>query len=66
VVTLERTEHGRTSRATITRDTIGWHYQEVREGEVVREMTYHDWHRVERAMKVFKLNTPDDSHSTKR
>ena len=58
VTTLERTHDGRTLRATITRAPLGWRYEEQCDSRVVREVTYTDWHRVERAMKAFEWDHP--------
>jgi hypothetical protein len=44
---------------------VGWHYQEVRNSTIVRDVTYMDWHRVERAMQVFERGDVE-VHSTKR
>jgi phage host-nuclease inhibitor protein Gam len=65
MVTLEQTHNGQTRRATVTRGPVGWHYQEVRNSTIVRDVTYMDWHRVERAMQVFERGDVE-VHSTKR
>jgi len=41
-------------RLTVTRAAQGWQLTEVQDAHVVREVTYTDWHRVERAIKVFE------------
>ena len=55
----ERVQSGHTLKFTITRGVVGWDVREVRDAEVVREVTYTDWHRVERAMRVFELGERD-------
>jgi tRNA A37 N6-isopentenylltransferase MiaA len=68
MVTLEQIHDGQTRRATITRDSAGWHYLEQCDSQVVRQTTYTDWHRVERAMQLFELEggAGGQTHSTKR
>ncbi|MEZ5318661.1 MAG: hypothetical protein R2752_14775 [Vicinamibacterales bacterium] len=51
----ERVEAGHTHRFTVTRGEVGWDVREERDSEIVKEITYSDWHRVERAMMVFEL-----------
>jgi len=65
MVTHELTESGHTKRFTITRGAAGWDVTEERDSEVVRVVTYTDWHRVERAMQVFRLqaHAPGGSNS---
>jgi hypothetical protein len=50
---LTRADHPR--RFTVTRIAAGWEVREEYERDVVRTTTYMDWHRVERAMELFKL-----------
>jgi hypothetical protein len=64
VTTIERVEDGLTRRATITRGPVGWRYQEHADSQMVREVTYTDWHRVERAMQAFERGA--SGYSTKR
>ncbi len=68
MVTLEQSENGHSRRATVTRGPVGWHYEEQRDSQIVRDVTYTDWHRVERAMLVFELGegAATEAHSTKR
>jgi hypothetical protein len=40
---------------TITRRTTGWEVCEEHDSKVVRTANYLDWHRVERAIEIFKL-----------
>lgn len=53
-------------RVTVTHADHGWEVREEREGEVVRRVTYTDWHRVERALQVFDLGLSSAAHSTNR
>ena len=41
-------------RLTVTRGPHGWHLTEEQDAHIVRDVTYTDWHRVERAVKVFE------------
>lgn len=66
MLTLEHVQDGRTRRARITRGQVGWRYIEERDSEVVREVTYTDWHRVERALQVFTRSVDPSAYSTKR
>jgi hypothetical protein len=34
---------------------VGWDVREERDSRVVRQITYRDWHRVERVMQAFEL-----------
>jgi hypothetical protein len=65
ITTLEHVEDGRTRRATITRGPVGWRYQEQYDSRVVRDVTYTDWHRVERAIQAFE-RSGGTAHSTNR
>jgi hypothetical protein len=58
--TAERRHAGHTKRVTITRSQNGWDVKEEHDREVVREVNYTDWHRVERAIQVFELQRADD------
>jgi hypothetical protein len=60
----ERVESGHTLRFTITKGPVGWDVREERDREVVREVTYTDWHRVERAMRVFELGGLSEAEHT--
>lgn len=66
MVTLEQVQDGRTKRVIVTRGTVGWDVREEHDSRVVRQTTYQDWHRVERAMQAFELQGAAASHSTKR
>jgi hypothetical protein len=52
--TTELTKSGHTKRFTITRGTEGWEVREEHDSKVVRTAKYMDWHRVERAIELFK------------
>ena len=53
--TLERTAAGHTETMTITKNRQGWEVRETHDNEVVRQVQYTDWHRVERARQVFEV-----------
>jgi hypothetical protein len=46
----------------------GWEVREERDSEIVRQVRYTDWHRVERAVMRFSAESQDnpDTHSTNR
>jgi len=50
----EYVEAGHTTRFSVRRGTSGWEVSEERDDRVVKHVSYHDWHRVERAMLVFE------------
>jgi hypothetical protein len=52
--TSERTQAGHTQRFTVTRTAAGWEVREEVDSKVVRTVKYMDWHRVERAIELFK------------
>ncbi|MEO8481310.1 MAG: hypothetical protein ABI634_03820 [Acidobacteriota bacterium] len=66
MVTLEQVQDGRTKRVIVTRGVVGWDVREEHDSRVVRQTTYQDWHRVERAMQAFELQGAAAGHSTKR
>lgn len=37
----------------------GWQVTREREGEPRRQVCYHDWHRVERALAIFRLEVSE-------
>ena len=55
MLTREFVRDGHTKRVTITRSEAGWLVREERDDQVVRDMKYSDWHRVERAVQLFEL-----------
>ena len=65
MMTLEHTRDGETQRVVVTRGTAGWEVREERDSRIVRQTTYTDWHRVERAVQTFELRGSAD-YSTKR
>jgi hypothetical protein len=65
MVTHELTDSGHTKRFTITRGTSGWDVKEERDSQVVRTVTYTDWHRVERAIQVFQMQESAGVESTR-
>lgn len=58
MVSRERQQLGHILRFTVTRGPVGWDVREERDFQTLRAMTYTDWHRVERAMRVFELGGP--------
>lgn len=60
MLTLEQKTAGRTRRVTVTRADDGWLFKEEDNTQLVREITYTDWHRVERAIRAFEAPSPDD------
>ena len=53
--TRERSTSGHTDTLVVTKTAEGWEVRETHDRAVVRTQQYNDWHRVERAMKVFVL-----------
>ena len=53
-ITREIRNAGHIDRVTITRGDDGWDVREERDDQLVRTTRYTDWHRVERAMKMFE------------
>jgi hypothetical protein len=66
MLTREQTTGGHTRRATVTLAEGGWLFREEEETRLVRQVTYTDWHRVERALRAFDATPADDDYSTKR
>jgi hypothetical protein len=65
VMSREQKTDGQTRRATVTRAETGWLFREEDETRLIRQVTYTDWHRVERAIRTFETSLPDD-YSTNR
>lgn len=63
--TRERTTSGHTETLSVTKTANGWEVRETHDRTVVRTQHYGDWHRVERAMQVFDLQTAQ-AYSTNR
>jgi hypothetical protein len=66
MLTREQTTEGHTRRATVTRAEGGWLFREEDDTRLVRQVTYTDWHRVERALRAFEAETAGPGYSTKR
>jgi hypothetical protein len=60
MLTREFVHDGHTKRVTITRSDAGWALREEQDDRVVRDINYTDWHRVERAIRVFEITCRDD------
>ena len=48
-----------TRRYSIAATATGWEVREERDSEVVKKVEYHDWHRVERALAIFRLEVSE-------
>ena len=66
MLTREQTTGGHTRRATVTRAEGGWLFREEDDTRLVRQVTYTDWHRVERALRTFEAVPADAGYSAKR
>lgn len=66
MVTREHHDGTHIRKFTVTRGEVGWDVREERDSEVVRRMTYTDWHRVERALRTFDLQESRPGYSTNR
>lgn len=56
----ELRQEGHTRKFTIKdRGREGWEVQDVQDDRVLKQITYTDWHRVERALDVFHLQIGD-------
>lgn len=56
MLSREFTSEGHITRVTVTRSEGGWKLVEERDRQLVRDVQYTDWHRVERAMHAFELS----------
>jgi len=50
---------GHLNRVTVQRSREGWDIREERDDQVVRRVSYTDWHRVERLILAFEMSRPD-------
>jgi hypothetical protein len=57
IITREMTVAGHVDRVVITRADDGWKLREERDDQLVREVRLTDWHRVERAVRVFETRS---------
>lgn len=50
-------KHSGHIRRFVVRDTgaTGWEVREEQDDQILRQVRYNDWHRVERALAVFSL-----------
>jgi hypothetical protein len=60
MLTREFTNAGHVERVTVTAREGGWDLREERNDRVVRTVRYTDWHRVERAVRVFETRNAID------
>ena len=51
-------------RVVVRRNPSGWEVSEEVADRVVRRVNYRDWHRVERALEIFRLDQSRAAHST--
>ena len=58
MLTAEYVVAGHTNRFIILRSREGWDVREERDDHLIKQANYTDWHRVERAMRVFELSRP--------
>jgi len=68
MTSLEHAQPTPHARVIVKRGTKGWELKEELDNRVVRETTYTDWHRVERAVRAFELRAEESEsdHSTNR
>ena len=59
MIMSELTVAGQRKRFTVTRGETGWDVREESDSTIVREANYTDWHRVERALRMFALQLRD-------
>lgn len=64
MLTRNRTTPDHVDTLVVTKQPDGWQVEETHDRTVVRTKQYQDWHRVERAVQVFDLQTA--GYSTNR
>jgi hypothetical protein len=57
-ISLRNAEHTRSYSISALSDD-GWEVKLEREGELTHHVWYHDWHRVERALAMFRLEVSE-------
>ena len=57
-ISLRNAEHTRRYSISALSDA-GWEVKLEREGELTHHVCYHDWHRVERALAIFRLEVSE-------
>ena len=57
-INLRNAEHTRSYSISALSDA-GWEVKLEREGELTHHVWYHDWHRVERALAMFRLEVSE-------
>ena len=59
-MTLERylVNHGHIHRLVVRHGLTGWDVREEEDATVIRRTHHEDWHRVERAVKLFEQAQP--------
>jgi hypothetical protein len=57
-ITLQRAEHVRQYSIRPTTDA-GWEVRREEDRTLTRHVHYHDWHRVERALAMFRREVAD-------
>ena len=48
-----------TRRYSIAQTAAGWEVREERDSELVKQVRYQDWHRVERAIRTIAIELKD-------
>ena len=56
-ITVERQTPAGLRRVVVTREGRGWLLREEAEQQLLRQVTYDDWHRVERAIRRFEAHS---------
>ena len=51
--------HEQTRRYSIAQTDSGWEVREERDSELIKQVCYQDWHRVERAMRSITIQLND-------
>jgi hypothetical protein len=54
-MTKEHANADQTESVVVTPTRTGWEVRQERAGQVIKRVTYQDWHRVERALQLFEL-----------
>ena len=58
MMTIERAfmKGPRVHRFRVCAGSMGWHVQEERDATVLQDVHFSDWHRVERAVRLFETS----------
>jgi len=55
VFSLNLTDGAHQRRFAVERANLGWHVRDETDAEVIRQVTFDDWHRVELAIRSFTV-----------